>query len=49
MQLMEPEAVYVKVPSRPLKTPDEIREWVQELEKTLLDKFDSSDGPVVVS
>src|SRR5690606_11819362 len=28
-ELMEPEAVYVKIPSRTLKTPDEVREWVQ--------------------
>lgn len=47
-ELMEPEAVYVKVPSRTLKTPDEIRDWVQDLEKTLLDKLETSEGPVVV-
>jgi len=47
-ELMEPEAVYVKVPSRTLKTPDEVRDWVQDLEKTLLGKLETSDGPVVV-
>jgi hypothetical protein len=47
-ELMEPEAVYVKVPSRTLKTPDEIRQWVQDLERTLLDKLETSEGPVVV-
>jgi len=47
-ELMEPEAVYVKVPSRTLKTPDEIRQWVQDLERTLLDKLEKADGPVVV-
>ena len=47
-ELMEPEAVYVRVPSRTLKTPDEVRDWVKSLEQTLLDKLASSEGPVVV-
>ena len=47
-ELMEPEAVYVKVPSRTLKTEAEVREWVKTLEQTLLDKLASGDGPVVV-
>jgi len=47
-ELMEPEAVYVKVPSRTLKTEDEVREWVKTLEQTLLEKLAASNGPVVV-
>ena len=47
-ELMEPEAVYVKIPSRTLKTPDEVRDWVQALEKDLLAKLETSTGPVVV-
>ena len=47
-ELMEPEAVYVKVPPRTLRNPDEVREWVQDLEKTLLGKLETSEGPVVV-
>ena len=47
-EFMEPEAVYVKIPSRTLKTPDEVREWVQTLEKELLAKLETSEGPVVV-
>lgn len=45
---MEPEAVYVMIPSRTFKTPDEVRQWVLDLEKTLLEKLASSSGPVVV-
>ena len=47
-KLMEPQAVYVNVPSCTLKTPAEIREWVQDLEKTLLRELETSEGPVVV-
>jgi len=48
-ELMEPEAVYMKVPSKMFKSPEEIRTWIEELEKTLVAKLESSDGPLVVN
>ena len=47
-ELMEPEAQYVKVPRVTLKTEDEIRTWVKDLEAALLDKSDGGKRPVVV-
>lgn len=47
-ELVEPEAVYVKIPSCTLRTPGEVREWVQSMEKELLARLESGKGPVVV-
>jgi len=47
-ELMEPDAVYVKLESKTFKSREDIEAWVQELEELLLDKFDNSAGAVVV-
>ncbi len=47
-ELMEPDAVYVKLESRTFKSKDDIKAWTRELEETLLERFDDSAGVVVV-
>jgi len=47
-ELMEPQAVYVKIPGRTLKDADDVKAWLSELEKLLLDKLEEGEGPVVI-
>ncbi len=45
--LLEPETQTVKLTSGSLKTEDDVRSWVKDVEKDLLNKI--KDGPVVIS
>lgn len=47
-ELMEPQAVYVKIPARTLKNADDVKAWLSELEKLLLDKLEEGEGPLVI-
>jgi len=46
-KLLEPKLQRVHLSSGTLKTPDEVKQWLAEQEKTLLAKLD--DGPIVIS
>ncbi len=43
-KLMEPKVVFVSLPRRTLKTPDEINDWIDTVKQQLLDAL--QDGPV---
>ncbi len=45
--LLEPETQTVKLASGTLKTEDDVRNWIVDVEEELLDKF--QDGPIVIS
>ncbi|MEA3415242.1 MAG: BREX system P-loop protein BrxC [Thermodesulfobacteriota bacterium] len=46
-RLLEPETQTVKLTSGTLKTEDDVRNWIEDVEKNLLDKI--QDGPIVIS
>lgn len=46
-KLLEPETQTVKLTSGTLKTEDDVRNWIADVEENLLDKI--QDGPIVIS
>ena len=46
-KLLEPETQTVELPSGTLKTEDDVRNWIVDVEEELLDKI--QDGPIVIS
>ena len=46
-RLLEPETQTVKLTSGTLKTEDDVRNWIVDVEENLLDKI--QDGPIVIS
>ena len=46
-KLLEPETQTVKLTSGTLKTEDDVRNWIVDVEENLLDKI--QDGPIVIS
>ncbi len=46
-RLLEPETQTVKLTSGTLKTDDDVRNWIVDVEENLLDKI--QDGPIVIS
>lgn len=45
-ELMEPEAQFVRVPSRTIKTEQDIDAWLADVKQTLIDAL--ANGPVIV-
>ncbi len=46
-KLLEPETQTIKLTSGTLKTEDDVRNWIVDVEENLLDKI--QDGPIVIS
>jgi len=46
-RLLQPETQTVKLSSGTLKTEDDVRNWIEDIEKNLLDKI--QEGPIVIS